>query len=268
MQKTCNRHARTFNVNYIIGEAESRRGDEMEKIKCWMCGKEIDMPYTAKELEVLEDPFSTDDEIFSILDKREMSAKRVYCPECNETHKEHYEMTVKEYCKLRNEIMFERALKIFEKQDLNIYDYRDASIAVKQYMQDSYESCNGTEYVAFDSADEVATAIVFVANEIKIKVHAKIAKHEVDFVIPSMKVVLEIDGELFHKGKEKKESRRDSEIRQLLGKEWEIIRVPTKYIHRNIELLPENVRSLKEERQKVRKVTGGYIPDTYSRHKS
>ena len=66
------------------------------------------------------------------------------------------------------------------------------------------------------------------------------------------------------------ESRRGDEMEKIkcFGKEWEIIRVPTKYIHRNIELLPENVRSLKEERQKVRKVTGGYIPDTYSRYKS
>lgn len=242
----------------------------MTRLKCWNCGKDVDIPYTAKEKKILNDPDADDDDLIEIYEKREQTSKRLFCEECGREHRERYEKALHDYCRLRMDIMYERALKIFERQYLDVYEYKRAADAVKEFITDQFAEAekNGTtEYSPFDSADEIAAAIVLLANEIRLKVHPKIKKYEVDFAIPSMKVILEIDGELYHRGKEKKESRRDIDIRRMLGEDWEVIRIPTKYIHQNIELLPENIRSLKEERAKIRK-TYGYIPDSYSVYKS
>ena len=62
----------------------------------------------------------------------------------------------------------------------------------------------------------------------------------VDFVLPEMKVILEIDGKLYH-GKEKKqyETIRDELICEKFGEEWELIRIDTENINTNVtRLLP------------------------------
>lgn len=230
-------------------------------MKCWICGIEVEMPYTAKEQAILDAVYAPIEEIEEIFEKREHSNKRVFCDHCKTKHDQEYQETLRQYWNLKNRIMLERAYKIFEKQSLDLYEYKSAFEAVEEWIK---ENESKEELSSFDSSEEVAAAVILIANEIKIYTHPKIAKYEVDFLIPQFKVVLEIDGEMFHKGKEARESRRDSIIRNALGKEWEIVRIPTKYIHQNIELLPESIKTIKKERRKMRLLSGDYVPETHS----
>ena len=224
------------------------------------------MPFTLEETKILDSIYSTKAQTDEILDKREFSTKRVYCESCKKLHDEQYAETLRIYWHEKNKIMLERAIKILEGQVLNIYDYKKAFDAVTEFVREKEKEAENNpeaEYAAFDSSDEVATAVVLLTHGIKVRVHRKIGKHEVDFILPSLRVALEIDGEFFHKGKEKRENRRDVEVRNMLGSEWEVVRIPTKYINQNIEMLPDRIKREKAEKQRIRKIYGGVLPPDY-----
>lgn len=54
-------------------------------------------------------------------------------------------------------------------------------------------------------------------------------------------------------------------IRSELGKEIEIVRISTKYIEQNAELLVEAIKSIRAERQKIRRQNYGILPEWYKR---
>ena len=71
-----------------------------------------------------------------------------------------------------------------------------------------------------------------------------------------------------HKGHELKDSNRDVRIRQLLGQEWEVIRIPTKYVEEAPEKLPEAIKALADQKRTIRKKNGGFLPHNYSKRES
>ena len=202
-------------------------------VKCWSCGKESDAPREWK-----------------------YSYKREYCPECRKKHDEEYSHTVKQYVCLKSKIMVERAIKSLERQNINIYDYREAIDAVKEYSSEKPDK--------FMSSQEIIAAIILIDNEIAIKPQYKIKNYQVDFAIPSLKIILEIDGYM-HNYSQLKDSKRDIDLRMVLGKEWEVVRIPTKYIDENAEMLVEAMKAVKAEKQKIRAQYSGTIPEWYSK---
>lgn len=233
---------------------------------CWKCGCEVEIPISPKDQEKLENEYCGTEEIERIFKAKE--TKRIFCEKCKEEKQTEYENKVAKYRQLRSEIMFERALKLIEKQKINMYDFKDAISVVEDFIRRNNEKLFTDEWESvkcFDSADEIAAAIILLNNKIHIQIQKKIAGSVVDFCLPNLKVILEIDGELFHKGKSLKESRRDTKIRSELGREWEIVRIPTAYIHQNIKMLPEAIKAIKEEKQKLRSLNGGFIPKGFSK---
>ena len=89
-------------------------------------------------------------------------------------------------------------------------------------------------------------------------------KYRVDFYVPELKVCLEIDGHL-HEHNAVYDSNRDIELRQFLGGDWEIIRVPTKYIDKNPSMIPEAIEKIKMAKAEFRKKNNGILPDHYSK---
>lgn len=180
---------------------------------------------------------------------------RVFCPDCKNEYQEEKERILKEYVQLKIRVMHERALRILEKQEAHLFKYREASQAVLEFALSNPDK--------FQSSHEMIAAMELIRNEIKVKIQQKIENHRVDFVIPDMKVVLEIDGYM-HDFKKVKDSKRDLKIRRILGPEWEVIRIPTKYIEQNASALIKAIRELYNFKQKVRKQNNGIIPDWYS----
>ena len=79
----------------------------------------------------------------------------------------------------------------------------------------------------------------------------KVFEYTVDFVLPEMKVVLEIDGAPYHgKDRQKYQQTRDDVIKWKLGDGWEVIRINTDNINTNITKLIPGIRAVLNSRKK------------------
>ena len=67
----------------------------------------------------------------------------------------------------------------------------------------------------------------------------KIGSCKVDFFLPDMRRIIEIDGELYHKN-ENKDFMRERYIMSCVGEKYEIVRIPASYVPRYI------IKNLKE----------------------
>lgn len=178
-------------------------------MKCWICGKEI---------------------------SHSDSKVRQYCKECGDKHTAELKHDKELYTILRKKVMFERAMDIMEKQGCKMDKYRNATIVVQKYLYANPDK--------FDSADEIVAAVVLIKNGLQIKTQVKIGRYQADILIPSLNVVLEIDG-IMHKLK-LCESERDRYIESELGPEWDVIRIGTHHIEKRADKLVEAIQALKE----------------------
>ncbi|MFO7296619.1 MAG: DUF559 domain-containing protein [Clostridia bacterium] len=180
---------------------------------------------------------------------------RPFCPDCKEEYQKEKEQTLREYIRLKTLVMHERALRILEKQEAKLFQYKEASEAVLEFALENPDK--------FASSHEMIAAMELIRHKIRIKTQQKIAGHRVDFVLPDLKVVLEIDGHM-HQYHKLEDSKRDIKIRNELGSEWEVIRIPTKYIEQNAGALVTAIKELYRFKQNTRKKNNGVIPDWYS----
>lgn len=179
------------------------------------------------------------------------------CKRCEEKYKKLQEQKTAEYARLKAEMMLERALKLLEGQEFPvvIVDYKEASDAIAEKIAE--------EPNVFDSAHEMLAAMELIRNKIKVKLQQKIAGNRVDMVIPDLRVVLEIDGYL-HDYRPKKDKQRDLEVRKELGAEWEVVRIPTKYIEQNIKKLLPAIKAIKKYIKMLRAQNEGILPEYFS----
>ena len=200
-------------------------------MKCWECNNEGKIQFDLKKPEYFLD------EVFDYVP----ASQRWYCEECFERVSTERKEDRIEYVRLKKKLMYERAVRMMEKQDLDLYEYKEALEAVKEFSEENPDK--------FDSAHEMVAAAVLIYNEIPVKMQYKVAGYRVDFYIPSMHTILEVDG-FMHKYSTKHDSKRDLKIKEELGKPLEIVRIKTKYIEQNAELLVEAIKTLIQERHK------------------
>lgn len=192
----------------------------------------------------------------------EHTSKRTYCAECKESHEKEDQELLDKYVEMKNKIMWRRAINELEKQNLNMDSYYEEA----KYVLDLALS----DYGKFSSSPEMMVAIELLRQRIKAKVQYKILKYKVDFFLPDLKAVLEVDGRL-HDFKVDKDSNRDVAILNELNKEdsgWEIIRIPTKFIYKDVTKVPKAVQAVRKEKLELRKKHGGFIPSHFSRRDS
>ena len=187
---------------------------------------------------------------------RDEKQQRGYCEECAKAVAEQHAADKLEYLRLKKKLMFERAVRTLEHQKLDIYEYKDAIDAVQDYAMSNLEK--------LDSSDEMIAAIILVDNELQTTIGKSIGRYKVDFFIPELKAILEVDGER-HSGKLYYDNERDIEIRKTLGQEWEIVRIKTEYIEENAEMLVEAIKAIVAEKKKLREQNNGLLPDWYSK---
>lgn len=203
---------------------------------CWYCGGEIEC-------------------------EAKVSEQRTFHPDCQIKFQTEQDELRKTYSKYRSELMFQRALNYIDRQSevyaSEYYDEADVvhDMAIKQPGK-------------FDSSDEMLAAMELLRNRIHVKVQYKINRRRVDFLIPELHVALEIDGAI-HRFKIQKDSEREVEIMNKLrkehGGEWEVIRIPTSLIEKNITKLVPAIKILYKARQSLRKGNGGFLPSYWSR---
>lgn len=196
---------------------------------CWICG--------AKATETRAYEYNLGD----VVHKEVSPYYRCYCKKCSQIvdakEKEEREL----YIKLKKHEMFKKACSILEKQHTNMYEYKDAIEVVESFLEEHPDK--------FDSSYEVLSAIVLVHNHIYSKMQYKIGRYQVDFLLPELLVVLEIDGER-HTNRKAYDTKRDIRLQQILGDGWNIIRIPTDYLDKNAKKLPEAIYKVIDYRQK------------------
>lgn len=102
----------------------------------------------------------------------------------------------------------------------------------------------------YQSTEEIMVALELVRRGVKAHHQVKIFDYSVDFILPDMKVALEIDGKLFH-GKDRLEyqTKRDEAIANKLGDGWEIIRITTDNINMNVTKLITGINAVLKRRK-------------------
>jgi len=200
------------------------------KTNCWECGKEMNIS---------------------------SKSKRPYCNACEIKRRDENEIDTEKYSRLRSRFMLERAFKILEKQQkfIHIDRYKESGEIIENYIQDNYTK--------FDSAHEMVASMELLKNRIHIKIQPIINGRKADFMLKEEKVILEIDGFL-HEHSQEVDYKFDLEIREELGADWEVIRIPTNYIESNVTMLYEAIMELKIYKQKLREQNNGILPDYYS----
>lgn len=202
-------------------------------VTCWYCGT-----------------FGSTDEQNNVV--------RFFHDECREKYESEKQERLNKYISLKVQVMHERALRLLEKQNVNIEEYYDESIAV---CEKALEEPN-----KFLSSHEMIAAMELLRNEIRFKKEHKILNHRVDFLIPRYKVVLEIDGHL-HSYKKISDSKRDIAILNVLNKEdsgWEVVRIPTKRIEQNVQKLIPAIITISNYKREQRAKNGGLLPSNFS----
>ena len=109
----------------------------------------------------------------------------------------------------------------------------------------------------FQSTEEVMVTLELIRRKVKAHHQVKVYNYVVDFVLPEMKVILEIDGKLYH-GKEKKqyETIRDELICEKFGEEWELIRIDTENINTNVTRLLLAINAVLRRRKRNKEGNG------------
>lgn len=158
----------------------------------------------------------------------------------------------------KKEQKLDKAIKRIEKQaPTKIKEYNKAIEIVKKNL-------NKDRW--FDSTEEIMVALELLRRKIKVKHQVKMGIYRLDFVLPDEKIVLEVDGTIFHTERTKeKEDVRDNVIILNLGPSWEVVRITDELINQNIRRLLPAIRAVRDKRQKIRKANNGMLPDWYSK---
>lgn len=164
------------------------------------------------------------------------SRKRTYiCDYCKGVIKKREKVLIPD-ARTKEDIRFERAVEELGKQLGNLDKYQRAISAARSR---AYQ---------YGSIPEAMMAIYLIANGYSIIPQQKIGKYKVDFCAPKHKIVVEVDGSLFHQGKD--EGLRDLVIQNSLGYDWLVLHVPAETVARNVKLAMLYIRKMEAEREK------------------
>ena len=134
----------------------------------------------------------------------------------------------------KREKQFNHAVEKIEKQVKDFSKYENAIKIAK------------TRAELYGSIPEAMVAIELLKLKYKIIPQQKIKKYKVDFVLPTQKIVIEVDGSIFHKNIYNSE--REAIIQMSLGLDWKIIHIPAEKIAENITKLQEIIVKLDDRR--------------------
>ena len=103
----------------------------------------------------------------------------------------------------------------------------------------------------FQSTEEIMVALELIRRGVKAHHQVTVQDYKVDFVLPDLKVALEIDGAIFHgKDRTRHDQIRDEVIAYQLGAGWEVVRISTDNINKNITKLVPAIRAVLADRKK------------------
>lgn len=145
---------------------------------------------------------------------------KILCDRCKNEIKKQNTLDQQEDTALKHQVRFQNAISFLETKVRDINTYHNAIEKAKEKI------------LRYGSQDEVIAAIVMLHNGYSVIAQQKIGRYRVDFVLPEDKIIVEIDGRIFHNDKNK-ERQRDNEISLKMGVEWRIIHIPTDLLEKS-----------------------------------
>lgn len=124
---------------------------------------------------------------------------------------------------------YQKAVDKIKAQVKNFVDYEDAIRLCARRAED------------YDSIPEAMVAIELTRLGYRTIPQQKIGKYRVDFCLPDQRLVIEVDGKLYHQDKYKGD--REGAIQMSLGIDWDIIHIPAELIADQIQKL-QNIINL------------------------
>lgn len=166
----------------------------------------------------------------SIIKRKQYSSDKTYvCDYCKlsldeKKKSEQLQQLIKEQGKKsRKEMLFDKAVDEIKAQVDSMDEYQKAiEFAL-------------TRVERYGSIPEMMVAIELLRLRYAIIPQQKIGKYKVDFAIPSIKRVIEVDGSIYHANKN--DGYRDVYIKLHLGPDWEVIHIPAELIRKHIRTL-------------------------------
>lgn len=162
----------------------------------------------------------------TITERRVYNSDKIYLCDYCKKHKARQKKAYEEQeCNVltRRERQFEKAIAELYSQTKDKQKY-DKAIAIARKRTELY-----------GSIPEVMVAIELIRLGYSIIPQQAVGKYHVDFCIPKEKMVIEVDGELYHQ--KPFAGDREAFIQMALGLSWLIIHVPAERIRNNIDAL-------------------------------
>lgn len=102
----------------------------------------------------------------------------------------------------------------------------------------------------FQSTEEIMVAMELIRRGVKAYHQVKIFEYSVDFVLPEYKVILEVDGSIYHgKDKLKQQDLRDEIVSHKMGEGWQVVRISTDCINMNVTKLMPAIKKVLNQRK-------------------
>lgn len=121
-----------------------------------------------------------------------------------------------------NEKRFDKAVDNLRKQGIDLDEYANVIEIAKSRMFD------------YGSTQEVMFAIEVLKRKYKISPQTKVGKYRIDFAIPTIKLLVEVDGHPFHSD-DITTNFRDNEINAMTLQKWKIVHIPTSIIDKDVK---------------------------------
>ena len=160
--------------------------------------------------------------------RRNYTGRGVYlCPTCLELRHAKRIAEVEELAlsmpdaETKEEKRYRKAVEEIEKQVGSLEGYERA-----------IEICRKATY-KYGSVPEAMLAIELIKSGYRIIPQQKVGKYHVDFALPKEKLILEVDGSIYHTNK-RKELEREASINYAIGLDWHFIHLPAESISKDV----------------------------------
>ena len=169
--------------------------------------------------------------------RRKYTGKEIYlCPTCLEL----------KHAKQRAEVEA-LALSMPDAETKEEKRYRSAVEAIEKQVgslkgyEKAVDICRKATY-KYGSIPEAMLAIELIRKGYRIIPQQKVGKYHVDFALPNEKLIIEVDGSIYHTNKQK-ELEREACINYNIGLDWHFIHIPAESISKDVRKV---VRLLKK----------------------
>lgn len=160
--------------------------------------------------------------------RRQYTGNSVYiCPDCRELKKRKRKAEVDQLAlsipsaETKEEKRYRKAVETIEKQRGSLNGY-----------ENSIEICRKAMF-KYGSVPEAMLAIELVRNGYRIIPQQQVGKYHVDFALPNEKLIIEVDGSIYHANTQK-ELEREAAINYSIGLDWRFVHIPAESVSKNV----------------------------------